>query len=505
MKHVSALAALAIALAACNTTSNPSPSQPSNATYGPRDSFTSIWTLQQAAAINAKDDNIAPEIKQVPKGNAKTLPGYHVWDTWPVRRLDSSTATVNGWNVLVHLSVPDTVLPGKRHDIAQLRWSYARDGRSWKLGGLLFPDAKGGTVPGVELGSRNWAGSAILTMDNKVFVYYTVTGVKGENVTPANAPARAQLGALASPASLSPQSGCGYSGCTQGISYEQKIAVAFGPTLVADDNGVRFEGAWQHKVILEADGKFYQTQAQADVGPLNAFRDPFVFRDPKDGRLYMLLEGNTGGASKSTQSCKPEEIGDASFRAGVQVPREAAWHNGNVGLAAAVNDDLTTWELLPPLLSANCVNQELERPHFVFKDGKYYLFVSSHITKFAPFPQLAGKGFEGLLGFVSDSLRGTYRPLNGSGLVLSNPTSQPYQAYSFDVLSNAGVYPVTSFIDTPPAKDIGAEGGLPGDQQLARFGGTLAPTMQLYLEGDRAGIRNTWERGDIRPTSLPKN
>ncbi len=72
---------------------------------------------------------------------------------------------------------------------------------------------------------------------------------------------------------------------------------------------------------------------------------------------------------------------------------------------------------MPPLVEANCVNQELERPHMVTKGNKYYLFTDTHLNKFAP----GTSGPKGLFGFVPDSLVGSYQPLNDSGLVVANP------------------------------------------------------------------------------------
>jgi levansucrase len=498
------VAAAALIATACNLTppgENPNP--PPSQQYGPRDNFTDRYTLQEAITQRGNADTTLPVISDWPRGQAKTLPGIHIWDSWPVRRLNGPPAVINGYSLMIHLSVPDNILPGKRHDIAQLRWSYSKNGKDWTLGGLLFPNQTG-VIPGVVLGSRNWAGSAVIGRDGKLYVFYTATGKEGEDVTPTSTPLRVQqtdvdvTGGL-----LRPQSDT-YDGYPRnpGISYEQRIAVAWGPKVNVVGDTVSLEGEWTHKIILTADGKYYQTQQQADVGPLNAFRDPWVFEDPKDGKIYMLIEGNVGGGLKSQQTCAPEDLGDANFRATLPAtPREAPWFNGNIGLAAAVNDDMTNWELLPPLLTANCVNQELERPHFVFKDGKYYLFTASHISKAAPWPGL--RFYEGLYGFVSDSLRGDYKPLNGSGLVLNTPDDNPYQQYSFDAVMglNKNENPlVTSFVDyaglgrTP----IGDVGNFSPEEQIAKFGGTLAPSIEMKLEGDKAKIANIWDYGQVR-------
>ncbi len=491
-------AVLTVALAACNTSPNPGGGGGNggggggSTTYGPRDNFTDRYTLQEAIKQKPDSTTTIPKITDWPKGNQKTLPGYHVWDTWPVRRLTGEVGVINGFSILVHLSVPESTLPGKRHDIAQLRWSYGKDGQNWKLGGLVFEGQQTGVVPGVVLGSRNWAGSAVIGRDNKIYIYYTASGIEGEDVTPKK------------DAPLLPQSACPYDNCTAGISYLQRIAVAYGPTLKIDGDKLSFEGEWKHKIILEADGRYYQTQEQADIGPLNAFRDPWVFEDPKDGKIYMLIEGNVGGAKKSEQTCGPEDLGDAPFRNTLPAtPKEAAWYNGSIGLAQSKNDSMTEWELLPPLLEAQCVNQELERPHFVFRDGKYYLMTASHISKAAPWPGL--RFYEALYGFVSPTMRGDYKPLNGSGLVMNTPDDNPYQQYSFDALNTLPRVFVTSFVDMAglgnrPLQEFDK---LPGEEQLRLFGGTLAPTIELDIQGERTRISNVWDYGKVRPFQAP--
>jgi levansucrase len=99
----------------------PEPTPPETPADDPRGNAFSRWTLQQAWTLEQNDTNTMPVITDFPTGEAKTLPGFHVWDTWPVRDLDTTVATVDGYSMLIHLSVPETILPGKRHDIAQLR------------------------------------------------------------------------------------------------------------------------------------------------------------------------------------------------------------------------------------------------------------------------------------------------------------------------------------------------------------------------------------------------
>lgn len=294
-----ALLVLSVVLAACG-----GPAAPQPAPAPPAAVVTDHWTLQEAMQIPLQKSasTTMPVIQDWPRGGATTLANYHVWDSWPLRKLDGSVATIPGPNgqayyLMVHLSVPKTVLPGDRHDLAQLRYSYSTDGKSWQGGELLFPE---GTV----IGSRNWAGSAVLADDGKIYVFYTATGEKGETVgDPPVSPSRAHATDIDSaqlqngrlrPEHVRPQSGSGFP--QEGdVSFEQRLVVAHGATPSIVNGHLKFEGTWKHKVVVRADGTLYQTVAQSDVGPLYGFRDPWVFRDPSDGRLHMIFTANVGG------------------------------------------------------------------------------------------------------------------------------------------------------------------------------------------------------------------
>jgi levansucrase len=102
----------------------------------------------------------------------------------------------------------------------------------------------------------------------------------------------------------------------------------------------------------------------------------------------------------------------------------------------------------------------------VFRDGRVLLFTISHTFTFAP----GLTGPDGVYGFVGDSLRSDYRPLNASALVLGNPPEQPLQQYSHYVMPNLLV---ESFIDTIFTQP---------NQQAPVYGGTLAPTLRLAVE-----------------------
>lgn len=193
---------------------------------------------------------------------------------------------------------------------------------------------------------------------------------------------------------------------------------------------------------------------EGEAGKIKAFRDPAYFRDPADGQEYLVFTASYADA--------------------------ASEFNGAVGIARRNGDE---WMLLPPLLHAAGVNNELERAHVVWHEGRYYLFWATQSGTFAPELRHAPNG---LYGMVADTLFGDYRPLNGSGLVLANPADEPFQTYSWFVSRELLV---SSFVDF-----WGLEGNpvpVTPAEAKAYFGGVPAPLLQLQIEGDSCGLRET--------------
>lgn len=178
---------------------------------------------------------------------------------------------------------------------------------------------------------------------------------------------------------------------------------------------------------------------EGEAGKIKAFRDPAYFRDPADGAEYLAFTASLAGS-------------DSAF-------------NGAFGLARKRADG--TWELLPPAIHAEGVNNELERAHLVFHAGSYYAFWSTQTSTFA---DGLGHAPGGLYGMVADSMEGPWRPLNGTGLVLANPEDAPQQTYSWYVDADLTV---CSFVDV-----------LPHDS----FGGVPAALLHLTLDGETAGV-----------------
>ncbi len=257
---------------------------------------------------------------------------------------------------------------------------------------------------GVSPGSREWSGSAVVDARREVVTLYFTAAGRRGEARP---------------------------------TYEQRLFETRGR--LRPDGTI---AGWSPPVLsVASDGIDYviADQAEGAVGTIKSFRDPGWFKDPADGAAYLLFAGS--------------------------LARSTSAFNGAVGIAARTADG---WRLRPPLVHADGVNNELERPHVVVHAGRYYLFWSTQASVFAP----GIVAPTGLYGMVADSLSGTYRPLNGTGLVAANPDSAPFQAYSWLVLPDLSV---SSFVDQPG----------PG---RAGFGGVPAPEFRIGLDGDRAWI-----------------
>lgn len=391
-----------------------------NAVFHPRAAVTANWTRADALKIAPTPETTKPRI---PEDFPIMTDEVWIWDTWPLTDLDMEPVAYEGWNVIFSLTAPRDIFFGDRHWQAKIGFFYSQDAQTWTYGGDLFPADS-------SFGSREWAGSTVIADDGSIHAFYTASGRDDGGIDPTDA--------------------------------LQRLAHA-GGQIHADDEGVWFTGFENHQIIAEADGRLYQTLEQSQAGPIiYAFRDPFVFRDPTDHKIYALFEGNNGGVA-GTHRCDRKEIGRVP--GGHVVPDDARYYTGNIGLMELRSADFSQWRLLPPVLSAECTNQQTERPHLVVHEGQYYLWTISHMFTFAP----GLTGPDGLYGFVGPGLRSNYKALNGSALVLGNPADAPLQNYSDYVMPNLLV---ESFIDTVPT----ADGGV-------RYGGTLAPTLEIELEG----------------------
>jgi levansucrase len=261
---------------------------------------------------------------------------------------------------------------------------------------------------GTSLGSREWSGSALRRGDGTLSIYYTAAGVRGE---------------------------------TRPTFHQRVVEARTGLTVA--DGSVQLGRSVEHRVILHQEGDTYLPADDLEGGPgrIKAFRDPSWLRDPADGREYLLVAAS--------------------------VP----WQDRFMGALALATATHGGWTLGPPLVCADGINHEMERPHIVVHRSRYYLFFCTSRQSFHP----AGSAPTGLYGFVAPALAGPYEPLNGSGLVIQNPPSQPEQAYAWLVLPDLRVESFVNYLSTGDSRQVESA------RARALFGGTAAPTLDLVL------------------------
>lgn len=271
-------------------------------------------------------------------------------------------------------------------------------------------------------GSREWSGSAVLADDGVTLtMYFTAAGRRD-----------------------GPH------------SFEQRLFETVGRFTV-EGSDARTDG-WSPPVeSVVADGECYRIadEVEAPATGIKGFRDPGFFHDPATGHDHLLFVGSAGWTD--------------------------ALIDGVIGIASRDSAD-APWQLGNPLVDAIGVNSELERPHIILRDGRYYLFWSTQAKRFAPgLPAPTG-----LYAMVADSMDGPWRPVNGSGLVAGNPVAEPAQAYCWWV---TGEGQVAAFVDYAGLN--GADASTDVALRRARFGGTAAPFFQLDFAEDRVTIRAT--------------
>lgn len=357
----------------------------------------SRWTVDHIAAIDRRTMPVIPTIT----GQARLLPDHYLWDMWPVQHAGGATAQICDGTLWMILSSPVCDDPEARHGMARIRLAHQHcQSGVWRDLGNLLSD-------GLNPGSREWAGSAILDVARScVTLYFTATGHAGE----------------ASP------------------SFGQRLYQTHADLIIAGDMPSLQNWSTPIECVANCGAYYMQIDEHNGVpGKIKAFRDPAWFRDPA-GNDYLIFA--------------------ASMPSGTS-------HNGAIGIAIADQAAPGGWRLLPPLLSADGLNNELERPHIVHRDGLYYLFWSTHDFTFADGGPI---GPSGLYAMVAPTALGPYAPLNGTGLVAANPEDASAQAYSWLVLDDLRV---ASFVDSPDGSN---------------FIGTPAPMFSLRLDGYKSEL-----------------
>lgn len=415
----------------------------------------SHWTREQASHIQVDERTTFPTFD--PARLSILLPGYYVWDNWLVLNEQNGIANVEGFRVMVALAAPFDRSEGTR-----LFFFYSRDGEHYEVGGPM-------TDGPLERNGQEWSGCTVLRDDGTLQTFYTL--------------------AKSAP--------------TMPTQLDQRLAT-FTQEVDITNGMLSLMPPFHHAILAEADGHFYQTAYQAYmcertypssrfmVGnnkPDNfCFRDPHFFKDPADGRCYLLFEANTGLDYCPQGSLDHEYVGSPQYEPRYVPTLDAYKANGCIGIAELTDDAYHTIAYQPPLLTTNLVTDEIERVNIVVHDGGYYLFCVTRGRKMT-LVNAATQYSVFMLGFRADTLRGPYVPLNGNGVVIrqehgsGGESSRPQNVYSFMVTPDLNVMCYANCCSDERGRLVRCR--------------TAGPNVQLHING------TTTRLGQLSYTLLP--
>ncbi len=438
-----------------------------------REHKVSHWTREMASKIKATPKNTPPAINLAKV--RPLMPGHHVWDNWYLMTWANELASVLGFKVIIALARP---VDDEESAHARIVYFYSADGEHYTAGGSLFD------APLFD-DCQEWSGSTVLRRDGKVQTFYTVASAYEKDGV---------------------------------FQTRQRFATAIQEVAPITDEsgavtGIRFESPSYHDLLAEPDGVLYETVDQAAVRELmlgtkhsradgsdqtenSCWRDILYYECPRTGRRFGIFEANTasvcpaGGVSRAN-------IGGADFEPDYQPTIDDLKANGCIGILEFKDDNNTYVELMPPLLVANLVTDEIERINVIDHDGHVYLFCVGHGNKNTLVDHddsLTNRDY--LLGFRGKTLFGPFEPMNESGVLIQQKSAgAPYAGqeqneqymYSWKLVptDKAGVFDVIAYANysTVDGKVVPVK--------------TAAPTLQIRingLESELCGIKY-----DIQP------
>ncbi|MDF2564632.1 MAG: Levansucrase [Massilibacillus sp.] len=390
-----------------------------------------------------------------------------VWDSWPLQNPDGTVAEYNGYHfVFAMAGRPNT-------NENYLYMFYQKVGEksleSWKNAGRIFAgvDLSNSNDSVLKNQTQEWSGSAY-KLGNKIRLFYTSFSDKQSN---------------------------GASDFNQVLSTAQ-IDVD------TNSSNVSIRDVDDQKSIFSGDGKNYQSIEQFraegffNSGDNRGLRDPHYVED--NGHKYLVFQANTGTATgyqeyRSLYNKVYYGGDDTYFSNSKNSLLARADKNSVIRANAAIgiielNDDFTLKRDMKPLLTANLVTEETERPNVVKINGKWYLFA---ITK--GYTERVD-GFNGddnyMIGYVSDNLTGPYKPLNSSGLVLAstesfNSRTYTYSYYGIPVSSGSNTLLITSYMTNRSISSTSRS--------------TFAPSFLVTVNGEQTEVQqgSVLEQGQV--------
>lgn len=385
-----------------------------------------------------------------------------VWDSWPVQ--DAESGVVSNWNGY-QLVIAMAGAPKKNSNHIYLLYSKYGDNdfTHWKNAGPIFG------YHALE-DDQQWSGSATVNSDGSIQLFYTMNDTSAGK-----------------------------------LNWQQLASATL--NLAVENGDVVLKSVENDHILFDGDNYHYQSYPKfmdtfnddhnhdgiPDRTDNYCLRDPHIIEDK--GSRYLIFESNTG--DENYQGEKQVYIwsnygGDDAFnlKSFLKIINNkhlydlASWSNGSIGILKLDDNEKnpSVAELYTPLVTSHMVTDEVERPSVVKMGNKYYLFAASRISKSTDVEgTVAVRGAVGddvvMLGFVSDSLRGKYRPLNGSGVVLTASVpadwrTSTYSYYAVPVEGSSDTLLVTSYMTN--------RGGVAGAENKS----TWAPSFLIKMNAD---------------------
>ncbi|WP_339190377.1 glycoside hydrolase family 68 protein [Paenibacillus sp. FSL P2-0121] len=400
-------------------------------------------------------ENIPAAIKFDENGNKIEM---DVWDTWPLQNADGTVASYKGYQIVFGLAGD----PNNGSDTF-IYLFYKKEGdnsiSSWKNAGRVFKDSDKLVPDDYVLNNQaeEWSGSATMTSDGKVRLFYT-------NRHPWDP--------------------------DRGFYGKQTLTTAQINVSAPDGDTLKIDGVEDMKSIYDGNqGEIYQSVditgfSKGDYDDNHTLRDPHYVEDK--GHKYLVFEANTGtttgyqgedslfnkayyGNSNAFFQAEKKKLLSSADKTSAEIA------NGALGIIE-LNNDYTFKKEMKPLLASNTVTDEIERANIFKLNGKWYLFTSSRGSKMF----IDGIDDEDIymLGYVSNSLTGPYKPLNGTGLVLHqdlNPydITWTYAHFAIPQVKGNNVV-ITSYMTNR---------GYFGDHHS-----TFAPSFVLNIKGSKTSV-----------------
>ncbi|MGG1246513.1 levansucrase [Bacillus spizizenii] len=424
--------------------------KPSNETYG----ITHItrYDMLQIPEQQKNEKYQVPEFDPSTIKNISSAKGLDVWDSWPLQNADGTVANYHGYHIVFALAGDP-----KNADDTSIYMFYQKVGEtsidSWKNAGRVFKDSDkfDANDPILKDQTQEWSGSATFTSDGKIRLFYTDFS---------------------------------------GKHYGKQTLTTAQVNVSTSENSLNIDGVEDHKSIFDGDGKTYQhvqqfiDEGNYSSGDNHTLRDPHYVED--NGRKYLVFEANTGtenGYQGEESLFNKAYYGKSTsfFRQESQKllqsdkKRTAELANGALGIIE-LNDDYTMKKVMKPLIASNTVTDEIERPNVFKMNGKWYLFTDSRGSKMTIDGITSNDIY--MLGYVSDSLTGPYKPLNKTGLVLKmdldpNDVTFTYSHFAVPQAEGNNVV-ITSYMTNR---------GFYADKQS-----TFAPSFLLNIKGKKTSV-----------------